>query len=520
MTVQKINIGARPNDQTGDDLRDSFAKTNAAIDQVNANTQEITKKVSSVAGKGLSSEDYTKAEKTKLAGVEDGAKMGWASKIIPSGSDLDEFLDEGPFKCSANAAVATLLNCPTNIAFSMEVFHTTGAAGSQGVIQRITEYVARPDRRTIERTRYNTWSAWIDVKPQAFGIGSTASPGNTDSNGLRTGGMFTSSAAQSAAAGLPLHVGHAVTHCPGFDGTGYQISAPMTSVAANRTRLFLRQLFSNQWTDQKEFAFVGDVPGEAPKNGKQYARKDGGWSEVAASAGGGVWGEITGNISNQADLAKALGKKVDAVTGKGLSSNDFTSQDKQKLEELSAGIAYTSVPGAFKSWMIAVTSPHLRIMVWDGAKYVRAPWHQPGMVMYSYDNPSAIPGYIPVRADVVYKKSDYPDLVARLGLPAGGNFSLVDARGEFLRVLDNGRGADTGRALRSVQGDAIRNITGRVSADSGSGATGAFSWAGSGANKGGGPSPFGATDFNAALVVPTANENRPRNIAFPLWISY
>lgn len=69
------------------------------------------------------------------------------------------------------------------------------------------------------------------------------------------------------------------------------------------------------------------------------------------------------------------------------------------------------------------------------------------------------------------------------------------------------------RSIASFQGDAIRNITGTVTNDIGAGASGAFLWGGTGANKGGGPTQFGITTFDASRVVPTANENRPKNIA-------
>lgn len=101
--------------------------------------------------------------------------------------------------------------------------------------------------------------------------------------------------------------------------------------------------------------------------------------------------------------------------------------------------------------VITVQTPHIRQMVWNGTVYVRAPWHQPGMVLYSYDNPSSIPGYLPIRADLSYSQANYPDLVARLGLTGVGTFSLVELRGEFIRCLDNGRGVNAGRVLRSAE---------------------------------------------------------------------
>ncbi|PLY36047.1 hypothetical protein F164LOC_17325 [Pectobacterium carotovorum] len=123
-----------------------------------------------------------------------------------------------------------------------------------------------------------------------------------------------------------------------------------------------------------------------------------------------------------------------------------------------------------------------------------------------------------------FNKTLYPVLASRY--PAG---ILPDLRGEFVRGWDDGRGADAGRALLSVQGDAIRNITGRllygydadtgVAADADSGALHYdttqgvrdslyLTWATNTANL------WYPAKLDASRVVPTANENRSRNVAF------
>lgn len=98
---------------------------------------------------------------------------------------------------------------------------------------------------------------------------------------------------------------------------------------------------------------------------------------------------------------------------------------------------------------------------------------------------------------------------------------LPDLRGEFIRGWDDGRGVDAGRQLLSSQGDAIRNIEGF--ADGGIGMSfdairGAFYDAGTRtARMPNNTTTIDKTDdlgFDASRVVPTANENRPRNIAF------
>ncbi|CNG70558.1 putative bacteriophage tail fiber protein [Yersinia enterocolitica] len=115
-----------------------------------------------------------------------------------------------------------------------------------------------------------------------------------------------------------------------------------------------------------------------------------------------------------------------------------------------------------------------------------------------------------------FTASQYPKLA--LVIPS---LTLTEARGEFPRIWDAGRGADIGRVLLSIQSDAIRNLTGSVSniqfktnnlntdgvllAENMPGVTG---------NVTTGSEPVKIIKFDASMQVPTATENRPRNIAF------
>ena len=120
----------------------------------------------------------------------------------------------------------------------------------------------------------------------------------------------------------------------------------------------------------------------------------------------------------------------------------------------------------------------------------------------------------------------YANLFAAIGTRFGAGdgystFNLPDLRGEFPRFWDDGRGVDSGRGLGTWQGDAIRNITGQMYAygQDGTSTQGAFGFLKHGErgvvwepnhNNAGVVVDFW---FDASRAVPTAAENRPRNIA-------
>ncbi|ENT6878430.1 phage tail protein [Salmonella enterica subsp. enterica serovar Infantis] len=146
--------------------------------------------------------------------------------------------------------------------------------------------------------------------------------------------------------------------------------------------------------------------------------------------------------------------------------------------------------------------------------------------------PSATPptGWLKCNG-AAFSAEEYPELAK-----AYPTNKLPDLRGEFIRGWDDGRGMDTGRAILSAQGDAIRNIYGEFKTVN----TENYSiWESVGSFKGAvvplNPSTINSyfslirsmvterTDgavypkvigLDASRIVPTANENRPRNIAF------
>lgn len=248
-------------------------------------------------------------------------------------------------------------------------------------------------------------------------------------------------------------------------------------------------------------------------------------TDAVAAAQSAVSGAVAAAQAAQGQAETARGEAVGARGAAETARDQAQGYAASMGQAIAMADTFTAVPVTFQAWCIAVTLPHLRLMVWDAAqlKYVRAPWHQPCQLFMSYDNPASIPGALPVRADATWQQADFPDVVERLGLSGTGTFTLVEARGEGLRVLDNGRGVDAGRVIGSAQGDAGRNLTGEVGYLIGnSSSTGAFtsdSPQSQTAAAAGGPLAYMRRSLNASLQWPVANEFRMRNIVFPLWMT-
>ncbi|MEC3928841.1 phage tail protein [Citrobacter braakii] len=116
-----------------------------------------------------------------------------------------------------------------------------------------------------------------------------------------------------------------------------------------------------------------------------------------------------------------------------------------------------------------------------------------------------------------FDKVQFPKLAT--AYPSG---VLPDLRGEFLRGWDDGRGVDSVRTILSAQGDAIRNITGKtagikygawLNTPSGVFSVESMSFDQTLSTIAGTNNAL-SNVFDASRVVPTANENRPRNVAF------
>lgn len=212
--------------------------------------------------------------------------------------------------------------------------------------------------------------------------------------------------------------------------------------------------------------------------------------------------------ANGADTSAALGLKADKTA---------------VAQAIAMAQTFTVVPTTFQSMLVFVTQPHFRMFVWNGTKYVRAPWDRPGVLFFSHAPAANVTHGIQVRADVTYNKADHPDLAEILGV-SGSTFVLPEGRARVLRAADNGRGIDAALVNGYLQEDAIRNMTGTVNANSYVGTTtGVFTRVSAGGATSDGGNGTTNLDtlfsFDASKQVPTASENRVKSLAATLYIT-
>lgn len=127
------NLNQKANISYVDEKFDSISEFDPTEIQeaIDANTAAIDTKVDKVDGMGLSTNDYTTAEKDKLTGIEDGATntIDWFDTgiSIEAGSDLDTYTTIGKYYVKSGAVVKSLINAPEGLVdnFSMYVFRRT-----------------------------------------------------------------------------------------------------------------------------------------------------------------------------------------------------------------------------------------------------------------------------------------------------------------------------------------------------------------------------------------------------------
>lgn len=173
-------------------------------------------------------------------------------------------------------------------------------SGTQTISIDLTAYLPKAggyitgDIQSINGSGYRTWNGAADSAVLA--------PSYLQFNKTGTGG----SALTIESSGITFPSGKQTVHYPGASIlNGYATESWVTTQLGSYLTISSAAINYYPLTSNPS-GFISD----APSDGTIYGRKDGSW--VTASAGGAVWGSVTGYLPDQTDLQNALDAKYDA----------------------------------------------------------------------------------------------------------------------------------------------------------------------------------------------------------------
>ena len=262
---------------------ESAAAMNTAI---RANATAITGKVDKVTGKGLSTEDFTTDEKTKLAGIETSATH--VGQTIPAGTEYSIAGDV--YTVGANAEIFN--DYTNNKAIGIN-------AHAEGGNNTALGNYAHAEGNTTEA--YGAYTHAEGNETRAYGLYSHAEGKNTLAHGTC-----------SHAEGNYTMAIYANSHSEGL----YTV--------ANSECQHVQGKYNRSDQNNKYAFIIGNGTGSNARS-NAFAVDWNGLVYVCDSETG----------INLNTLVSGMNNKVDKITGKGLSTNDYTNAEKTKLGELS-----------------------------------------------------------------------------------------------------------------------------------------------------------------------------------------
>lgn len=264
-----------------------FTEINQKISQntaaIAANTTAIQSKVDKVDGFGLSSNDYTSQEKTKLAGL--------SNYTLPTASDI----------------VKGGIKVGTGLTMNGEVLSATGGGMADSV--EWDNVLSKPEFATVA-----TSGAYNDLS------------GKPSLSTVATSGSYNDLSNKPT--------------IPTVDVTKSYVDTQLAT-KANASNVYTKSEVDSKVSSV--YRVIGDV----------YNVTDTGANYVATATTP-TWDKLSETVdlsgyATTAAMNTALGNKVDKVSGKGLSTNDYTTAEKDKLAGIATGANNYSLPVATAS---------------------------------------------------------------------------------------------------------------------------------------------------------------------------
>lgn len=367
VTITKADVGLGNVDNTADlDKPVSDAVQSALDDKVDKET-----------GKGLSTNDFTNALLTKLNGIEAGAQVNTVTGV--KGSAESSYRTGNVSITKANIGLGNVNNTSdankpistaTQTALDGKVDKETGKSltsndFTDALLAKLNGIESGAQVNTVTGVKGNSESTYrtgnINITKANIGLGNVDN--TSDAN------KPISTATQTALDGKVSKTGDTMT------GTLVVPVVQTGSTEANyfQTRKMRGEGSASTYYHAIDFGYAGHNQVDFYEYGGLWnfyknTTADGSGKVLVGKISANGWegnvvGDVTGNASSATTASKAtadgsgnnivdtyatktaLDNKVDKVTGKGLSTNDFTTAEKNKLSGIESGAQVNTITG-------------------------------------------------------------------------------------------------------------------------------------------------------------------------------
>ena len=238
----KINIGAAPNDGTGDPARDAFMKHNKNMDII-ANALGAASGFATLGPDGRLLPGQAAAVQT----------------LPTTAHDLNSYQLPGAYRQASTAGATSGANYPVQIGGLLQV-EGTGVAGQ--TVQRYTVASTGPVAPTSGPRRYwrfainTTWSPWMEVATTGNVLPYVGSmEAAQDLNTYTQRGIWVVTASSVAQGGTNFPIGQSgvlLVYSAGYPGGTAATGANQVYIASNSNRQYFRSLVGGNWSAWEE----------------------------------------------------------------------------------------------------------------------------------------------------------------------------------------------------------------------------------------------------------------------------
>ena len=324
------------------DVQASLGKADTAVQSLSGYATEtyvgtiVADKVDKVNGKGLSSNDYTDTEKNKLSGIEAGANKTIIDSALSATSTnpvqnkiVKSALDELS-GLVGDTAVSTQISTATNSTLSSANAYTdtkiadliSSSSTTLETLNRITD--AMEENADIVDALESSIGAKANASDLTAHTGNTSNPHGVTKAQVGLGNVENKSSATIRGELTSADVVAALGYTPPTTNTTYSVataSAAGLMSAADKSKLDGVAAGANKTIVDTALSSTSTNPVQ---------------NKVVQAAISNL-NTLVGDTSVASQISTAIANKVDAVSGKGLSTNDYTTAEKTKLSGIAAG---------------------------------------------------------------------------------------------------------------------------------------------------------------------------------------